>query len=65
MNSNGQNINVTTVQGQNGNTSITIANIDNLGNNIGGGDQVEENLIDEDDETVPPLESIQHIHVDI
>jgi hypothetical protein len=53
------------VQGHNGNTSITIANIDNLGNNIGGNVQVEEDLIDEDDETVPPLESIQHIHVDI
>ena len=58
VNSNGQNINVTTVQGQNGNTSITIANIDNLGNNIGGNVQVEEDLIDEDDETEPPLESI-------
>ena len=65
VNSNGQNINVTTVQGQNGNTSITIANIDNLGNNIVGSDQAEEDLIDEDDETVPPLESTQHIHVDI
>ena len=65
VNSNGQNINVTTVQGQNGNTSITIANIDNLGNNIGGSVHIDEDLIDEDDDMVPPLEGIQHIHVDI
>ncbi len=32
VNSNGQDINVTTVHGQAGNTSITIANIDNLQN---------------------------------
>ena len=63
VNANGQNINVTTVQRQEGNTSITIANIDNLGSNNADGD-----LNDEDDENVPPLEGvpgIQHIHVDI
>ena len=58
VNSNGQNINVRTVQGLSGNTSITIANIDNLNNNE------EDELADEDDD-VPPLEGIQHIHVDI
>ena len=53
------------MQGQNGNTSITIANIDNLGNNIASNLHVDEDIIDEDDEMLPPLEGIQHIHVDI
>ncbi len=62
VNANGQNINVTTVQGQTGNTSITIANIDNLQNVEG---EINDDEWEDQDDEVPQLEGIQTIQLDI